>query len=108
MKNRDTNITRRRLLRMGVAGLVAAPAVPLIFHPALADERLSEDDPQAQALGYRHDVADVDHADYQEGQTCANCQLYTDPDAAEWGPCAVFPGRLVAAGGWCSAWVPRA
>jgi hypothetical protein len=108
MKDRNTNLTRRRLLGMGVAVLAAAPAIPLVFRPAHAEERLSEDDPQARALHYRHDAANVEHADYQEGQTCANCQLYTDPDAAEWGPCAAFAGRLVAAGGWCSAWVPRA
>ena len=104
MRDRDTNLTRRRLL----AGLVAVPAAPLMFMPAMANERLSEDDPQARALNYRHDASAVDHPDYREGQTCANCQLYTDADAAEWGPCAAFPGRLVAAGGWCSAWVPRA
>lgn len=107
MRDRETNLSRRRLLRAGVAGLVAAPAASLIFRPALAEERLSEDDPQAQALNYRHDATQVEHADYQEGQTCANCQLYTDPDAVEWGPCSAFPGRVVAAGGWCTAWVPR-
>jgi hypothetical protein len=107
MSDRETNLTRRRLLRAGVAGLVAAPAVPLIFSPALADERLSEDDAQARALHYRHDAADVEHADYEEGRTCANCQLYTDADAEDWGPCSAFPGRLVSANGWCTAWVPR-
>lgn len=106
MSDRDTNLTRRRLLGLGAAAL-AVPAAPLLFRPALADERLSEDDPQAKALNYRHDATTVEHADYQEGQTCADCQLYTDADAADWGPCTAFPGRLVAAGGWCTAWVPR-
>ncbi|OOG23637.1 High potential iron-sulfur protein [Thioalkalivibrio denitrificans] len=107
MHDRKTNLTRRRLLRAGIASLAAVPAAPLIFSPAFAKERLSEDNPQAQALHYRHDVADVDHADYEEGQKCANCQLYTDPDAADWGPCSAFPGHLVSANGWCTAWVPR-
>jgi len=103
MRDRDTNLTRRRLL----AGLAAVPVAPLMFMPAMANERLSEDDAQARALNYRHDASTVEHPDYQEGQTCANCQLYTDADAAEWGPCSAFPGRQVAAAGWCSAWVPR-
>jgi hypothetical protein len=81
--------------------------VPVFFSPAFAEERLSEDDAQAQALNYRHDASKVEHADHQEGQTCANCQLYTDASAEEWGPCGAFPGKLVNANGWCTAWVPR-
>jgi len=104
MRDRNTNLTRRRLL----TGLVTVPVAPLMLMPAFASERLSEEDPQARALNYRHDATKVDHPDYQEGRTCANCQLYTDAEAEAWGPCSAFPGRKVAAGGWCSAWVPRA
>ncbi|MFN2349336.1 MAG: high-potential iron-sulfur protein [Thioalkalivibrio sp.] len=86
----------------------ACPPRPYSCALAQADERLSEDDAQAKALNYRHDATKVDHPDYQDGQTCANCQLYTDADAQTWGTCSAFPGRKVAAGGWCSAWVPRA
>jgi len=109
MRKLNPDPSRRRLLRMGVAGIVAIPAAPLIFAPVAAreNERVSEDDPDAQALHYRHDAAEVDHEAYEEGRTCANCGLYTDPDASEWGPCEAFGGRLVAAGGWCNAWIPR-
>jgi hypothetical protein len=92
---------------MGMAGICALPAAPLILAPTAASERVSEDDPQARALHYRHDGSDVDHERHEEGQKCANCGLFTDVDAADWGPCEVFGGRHVATGGWCSAWVPR-
>ena len=99
---------RRRVLRMGAATIIAVPAAALIVAPLMAAERISEDDPQAKALHYRHDAADVDHESYEEGQNCANCGLFTDPEAEEWGPCEAFGGKHVAAEGWCNAWVPRA
>jgi len=85
---------------------------------------LDESAPDAQALAYTHDAGEVD-ADaqprYEPGQVCANCSLYQprvtgevraeagdDPaqQMAGWGGCTIFPGRLVNAAGWCSAWVP--
>ncbi len=107
MRDQNPNPLRRRMLRMGLAGIVATPAAPLFLAPAAADERMSEDDPEARALHYRHDVSDVDHEAYVEGQNCANCQLFSDPDASEWGPCEAFGGRHVSASGWCMAWVER-
>jgi len=74
-------------------------------------EKLEESDPTAQSLAYVHDASDVDASQqsrYEEGQNCANCSLYT-PDSSseeEWGGCAIFPGKLVNANGWCSAYVP--
>ena len=40
--------------------------------------RLEESDPQAAALGYRHDATKVDakkYPTYAAGRNCANCQL---------------------------------
>ncbi len=107
MPDQNPNPSRRRLLRIGLAGFLAAPTVPLVVAPAAANERLSEDAPEARALHYRHDAADVEHEAYVEGQNCANCQLYSDPDASKWGPCDAFGGRHVSASGWCNAWVER-
>ncbi|MCG6888043.1 MAG: high-potential iron-sulfur protein [Gammaproteobacteria bacterium] len=50
-------------------------------------------------MAYTHQSAKAD-------SNCANCQLYSG--TADWGPCAIFPGRQVAGAGWCSAWVKRA
>jgi hypothetical protein len=72
--------------------------------------RLAESDPQAQALGYKHSAADVDRSAfprYAQGQLCSNCTLY-QPQAGDepWGGCQIFPGKLVNANGWCSAYIP--
>lgn len=73
---------------------------------------LEESDAMAQALGYRHVAADVDtirFPRFQPGHVCANCSLYQTAATREgWGGCAIFPGRLVDARGWCNAYVPVA
>lgn len=103
--------TRRRFLGMAVAGAVLPVGTGLFTAQAARAQdlpRLSEDDPAAQALGYVHDVADVDEARfprYEPGQICGNCNLI-EGEPEEWRPCQIFPGRLVANEGWCSAWVP--
>lgn len=72
--------------------------------------RVREDEPTAQALGYRHAASDVDQARFprfQAGQNCANCNLYQPGADASWGGCPIFLGRLVNAAGWCNSWVPK-
>jgi len=70
--------------------------------------RLSEDNTQAKSLNYKHIASDVDTSKnprYQEGQACANCQVYQGNDGDDWGPCAIFAGKAVKATGWCTAYV---
>lgn len=103
------DVSRRKFLKIGAAGVVAAPFANLIVNGVAqaADlPHLDEADPMAVGLKYKADAAASERPD--DGATCANCQLYTDPAAAEWGPCAIFAGKAVAAGGWCSSWVARA
>ncbi len=75
--------------------------------------RVDENDATAKALGYRHAAQGVDASKYPRyaaGQLCQNCSLY-QPEAggdAGWGGCSIFPGKLVNANGWCSAYVPKA
>ncbi len=76
-----------------------------------AQPRLEEKDPAAQALGYVHDAAKADRkkfANWQAGQTCANCAQYQGKAGEAWGPCAIFPGKQVNAKGWCAAWQKKA
>lgn len=79
----------------------------------VASESLPEldlNDPTARALGYQHDASQVDREKYPQfdpSHVCANCALYTGQEGAEWGPCGLFPGKAVNAGGWCTAWAPR-
>lgn len=109
MTDTKKNLTRRHFLKLGVAGLVAVPAASIVMRPASAASRLSENDPVAQAMSYKHVAADAaGHAKFAEGRTCDNCLLYkADAGTPGWGTCSVFPGKLVAAEGWCSAWVPQ-
>ena len=88
MKDQSIDKGRRALLK----GMAAVPVVALagVSIPVRA-EMLSVDDPTAQALAYTE-------ASTTEGQTCSNCALYTGAADAAAGPCAIFPGKDVAAG----------
>lgn len=103
-------ISRRRFLGQVAA---AVPAAAVITSQRASGQdlvKVSEDEPAAIALQYVHDVANVDPAKsprYEAGQNCANCLQIQGEDGAEWRPCAIFPGKLVASGGWCSVWVAK-
>ncbi len=93
--------------------LLAAPAFAIgltAMRDALAQARVPESDPTATALGYKEDASKVDVAKYKtyaKGNTCANCNFYKSSNANE-GTCMALGNRLVAAKGWCSAWVKKA
>ena len=73
--------------------------------------QLSEDDPMAQAMKYTHDASTVDPSTRNNpapDQNCANCALIQGTDGDAWRPCQIFPGKAVAAAGWCSVWAPKA
>ncbi len=88
----------------------AAGLAALGMRSAQAQTKVDEKDPAAVALGYVHDASKADKAKfktYAAGQNCGSCALYqgkTDP----WGGCALFPGKQVAAAGWCSAYAKKA
>jgi hypothetical protein len=102
---------RRRFLKLAAAGMAALPLCGAgLARRARAQEQVAEDDELAQQLGYKHDASEVDPnewPEYQEGHICANCQLYQGAEGDEWGPCEIFGGELVAAGGWCLSWIER-
>lgn len=107
--------TRREALKktaVAGAGLVLGAGLITQRRAAAAElPRLAEDNPQALALGYRHDAAAVDTTKYPMAdpatKICANCQLFqADADAA-WGGCPLFAGKAVSAQGWCTAWARR-
>ncbi|MCP5138236.1 MAG: high-potential iron-sulfur protein [Chromatiales bacterium] len=106
--------TRRRFLAT-VAVAVPAGAVLMSATTATAADlpHLDVNDPSAKALGYVTDAKNVDRksplaARYADGQHCANCQVIQGTDGEAFRPCAIFPGKLVAATGWCSAWAKKA
>ena len=100
----------RRTFLIVVAGAASALAASR-FAFAQGAAPLSESDPQAQALGYKTDATKADTAKfpkYAAGQMCGNCQLYQGKPTDVTGPCSLFPNKLVASKGWCSAWVKKA
>jgi hypothetical protein len=99
MKKQSTDMSRRSLLKGFVAIPVAAVAAGFQTS-AHAAPMVSVDDPMAKALGYTEKSA-------VDGKSCANCQLYSGTGGAS-GPCTIFPGKEVAATGYCNSWVAKA
>ena len=96
MKNKTHDKSRRSILK----GLVSIPVLAITGLPSTSYAAMvSADDPTAKALAYVAKSA-------KAGQTCANCSLYQGGTAAS-GPCPIFPGKDVAAAGWCKSWVAK-
>jgi hypothetical protein len=98
------NKTRRSFLYALGTGVIAIPLNTLTRQgSALAADapKLDLEDPTAKALEYVHESPDTT-------KLCVGCQFYTGAAGAEWGPCAIFPGKLVSAKGWCKSWVVKA
>jgi hypothetical protein len=110
----DRLINRRNFLKLGVkagGGALALSAIPI--HLVAADE-VSEDEPLAQAMGYKADASTVDTAKFPkraaeggDSQFCNNCALYAGTADDAMAPCSIFQNRPVAGAGWCNAWVAK-
>ena len=96
------HLNRRNFI--GTAATVAlSPALLFASRSVGAADmpRVDPEDAQAKALSYTH-------ASPNPETLCSNCRLYTGAADSEWGGCTIFPGKVVAADGWCSAWVKKA
>jgi hypothetical protein len=94
------------LAAAGAAGRVRAQGAKPAELP-----RLDEKDKVAVSLGYVADAKRVNVAKnptYKPTQTCANCFQVTGKDGDAWRGCKMFPGKSVAAAGWCKVWVKKA
>ena len=102
----------RSVLALGANGARAAQAAqePL--------PKIEESNPTAAALSYVHDATTSPKrtTEEQKKQYCDNCIHYkategaaegADAEGEGWGTCAVLPGFLVAAKGWCMVWVAQ-
>jgi len=104
-------MTRRKLLRSTIAagGTAALAGIPITL--LAQGEELDEANAQAAALGYKQDATTVDAQQYpqrSEDQFCNNCQLFQGAEGEDLGGCGIFPGKMVNANGWCTAWVRKA
>jgi hypothetical protein len=102
--NKLRNPARRALLKQAALGLslgplalAAAPTAPAAELPLI-----SEQDPAAKAVHYVEDASRAKGA--ASGADCSSCSIYSAAGGASKGTCTLFPGKLVKAAGWCSAW----
>jgi hypothetical protein len=98
------NKTRRLLVNAVGSGIVAFPILSLLGSTRLqaADHpKLDPDDAVAKSLNYTHESADT-------ARRCAGCQFYTGAKGEDWGPCVIFPEKLVNANGVYNSWYARA
>jgi len=105
------DISRRQLLRAAAGAGFAAFAASRSALAQGAAQPVSASDPLAKALGFVTDAAQVDRAKYptyKPGQQCAKCRFFQGAAGAKQGPCQIFGGKLVEAGGWCSSFVAKA
>ena len=106
--------SRRLLSRRGfvkATGAAATVATTGFASSAFAStelQRVNEDGTMAKALSYVHDARTVDAAKRPSDRFCHNCALFAGTQDDEWEKCSIFPGKVVAADGWCSAWAPKA
>lgn len=94
-------------LAAGGSVLLAASAQAQVSPPPM----VTDQDATAAALGYTLDATKVNirkYPKYAQGQRCGNCQLYTGKVGEPAGACGIFPGKLVAANAWCSAYTQKA
>ena len=112
MSDTQTNKSRRDAVKLMLGGLAAVPLVNLIGTAVAEASDLPHvdeaTDPTAIALKYKHDATQADRAAANrpglppEEQDCTNCQFVQGE--GEWVGCTLFPGKAVAAKGWCASW----
>ena len=111
-------MNRRQLLCHAAATPLLALGVQPAWAQGAQDEALaliSEEHATAKALAYVHDAAESPKrmTEAQKQQFCDNCIHYAAKEPAGPNPedgrgtCALLPGHLVAAKGWCSVWVQK-
>jgi hypothetical protein len=105
--------SRRRFLQLAGAATVVGLAGVISPRRVSADElpHLTEADATAVALGYREDaskVEDAKFATHKAGQLCSNCRFFQGTEKTAWAGCQLFPGKAVAAKGWCSGYNAKA
>jgi hypothetical protein len=102
--------SNRRVFMLQVAAGGSALALAKVAH-AQGAPMVNEKDGQAVALGYAADSTKVDAKKFPKHaatQLCSNCALYSGKAGDAAGPCGIFPGKQVAAKGWCSAYAKKA
>lgn len=107
-------MSRRRFISLSAMSLATLSSSYALVMQRTANaqqsglEKLEETDSLAQAFNYHHNAEEVAEGARGDNQYCYNCQFYQGQEGEEWGPCTIFPNKLVSANGWCSAWAQKA
>ena len=107
--SQEKNIeSRRHFLKFAAGGAAVAAVAGSLPRCARAADlpHVTEADPTAKALNYVEDASKSSNPKHKAGDTCANCQFFGG--GAGYGPCQLFPGKAVAAQGWCVSHTPKA
>ncbi len=99
------NISRRVFLMQTVATGATVSLATLSGSAFAANPALTEADPAAKALAYVPDATKTKDPKHLAGQKCSGCNFYKG--TGKTGPCALFPGKDVAAAGWCRSFVKK-
>ena len=94
-----SEVNRRGFLKLSGTSLIGLTLGGVALG-ANAQEQVKLDDPTALALKYVH-------ASEVEGKHCDNCMLIQGEEGKEWRGCGIFPGKVVNAKGWCTAWAKK-
>jgi hypothetical protein len=103
-------LTRRAAVKILSLAAAGSAVWPSRRAPATEPAQLSEKDPAALALAYVANAAQLDikkFPDFVKGSTCENCLQLQGKAGDSYRPCSLFPGKLVAAAGWCKSWTPE-
>ena len=102
---------RRTALIRGALGLATFVTVAMPWARARSqagdppeEAKLSENDPLAQQLMYVHEATRTRADARGENEFCHNCRYFRCESDCSWGPCDLFPGKVVNAQGWCNVW----
>jgi len=112
-KNERRDHSRRSFIALaGVAGALASVRLTSALGQGGGQSlpHLAESDPTAKALGYTEDASKVDKSKfpaYKPGAHCATCNFFQGKPSDAYGPCQIFPGKAVAAKGWCASHSPK-
>jgi hypothetical protein len=103
-------MTRREIIKNLSLATGASAALPWRRTQGASLKRLDVKDPAAVALGYVENAARVDVKKYPgfvQGSTCENCLQLQGSAGSDYRSCGLFPGKLVAVGGWCKSLTPE-
>ncbi|MGA3159488.1 MAG: high-potential iron-sulfur protein [Steroidobacteraceae bacterium] len=93
-----------------MAGVLVAAQASRHAQAADAVPHVLPTDQLAATFAYVEDSSKVDvkkFPTYAAGQRCSTCMQYKGQASDAYGPCTLFPGKVVNANGWCKVYVKK-